>query len=261
MDCCNDFQIVVIGTHIISLIIVLVLSSTTILRPLRLLSVYLHELSHACAAWITCGTVMSIRIDDTGAGATKVKGGIRWVILPAGYIGSGLWGAFFSLMAASSEWTGRYSVRIAMVIMLCIMIYVVIFKQEETNKTHTQLLLIVYIVVFSIMFLTDEFNAMVFGFHWMSTIFLILFGTINSLFAILDIWTDLIRRDGHASDATKFEESFPCLTAKGWGIVWCVVCVVTFCCQLFLSVFLAQLGSGEHVISSVFWRFVASNMK
>jgi Peptidase M50B-like len=46
---------------------------------------------------LTGGTIIKITIDPTMGGATIVEGGIPFFILPAGYIGSSLFGGLFIL--------------------------------------------------------------------------------------------------------------------------------------------------------------------
>jgi hypothetical protein len=61
----------------------------------RLLTVGFHEMSHAFAGILTCAKIYSIELDPDEGGATRMKGGVPWITLPAGYIGSGFVGACF----------------------------------------------------------------------------------------------------------------------------------------------------------------------
>jgi len=53
--------------------------------------VFLHELSHALATWVTCGKVISMEVHGNEGGLTKTVGGSRFIILSSGYLGSFLW--------------------------------------------------------------------------------------------------------------------------------------------------------------------------
>lgn len=63
------------------------------LFPLRLLGTFLHETGHALAALATGGAVYGVAIAPDGSGVTTSAGGIRALILPAGYLGATLYGA------------------------------------------------------------------------------------------------------------------------------------------------------------------------
>ncbi len=71
--------------------------------PLKLIVVVFHELSHAAAAVLTGGEVVSIGLSANEGGITVSRGGIRWVILNAGYLGSLLWGVGLLYAARSPE--------------------------------------------------------------------------------------------------------------------------------------------------------------
>lgn len=59
-----------------------------ILLPLRLLTTFIHEGSHALAAVATGGSVRYIAIDLSGSGLTIATGGFGPVIYMAGYVGT-----------------------------------------------------------------------------------------------------------------------------------------------------------------------------
>ena len=64
-----------------------------VLYPFKLVTIAFHEFGHAAAALCTCGTVESIQVDPDLGGVTLMRGGIGWITLPAGYLGSSLFGA------------------------------------------------------------------------------------------------------------------------------------------------------------------------
>lgn len=60
--CCNTSQIeafIVIGA---TAIITGALWRSAVLAPIKLVAVFLHEFSHACATWLTCGKVSAIEV-------------------------------------------------------------------------------------------------------------------------------------------------------------------------------------------------------
>lgn len=52
-----------------------------------------HEFSHAFVGLLTCAKIESIQLDPDEGGATRMRGGISCLTLPAGYLGSSLIGA------------------------------------------------------------------------------------------------------------------------------------------------------------------------
>jgi len=52
-----------------------------------------HEFSHAFMGILTCAKIESMQIDPDEGGATQLRGGIHFLTLPAGYLGSSLIGA------------------------------------------------------------------------------------------------------------------------------------------------------------------------
>lgn len=54
------------------------------MTPFKLITVFLHEVSHALACMLTCGKVEGIKVHADEGGVTQTRGGIYWLILPAG---------------------------------------------------------------------------------------------------------------------------------------------------------------------------------
>lgn len=52
-----------------------------------------HEFSHAFVGVLTCAKIESMELDPDEGGATRMRGGIHILTLPAGYLGSSLIGA------------------------------------------------------------------------------------------------------------------------------------------------------------------------
>lgn len=82
-------------------VLALVLWDTVFLWPLRLFVVFLHEISHGLAAVLTGGRIVRIDISPNEGGVCWTAGGIGFVVLNAGYLGSLLLGA--SLLVASTR--------------------------------------------------------------------------------------------------------------------------------------------------------------
>ncbi|MQM01188.1 hypothetical protein Taro_033942, partial [Colocasia esculenta] len=95
--CCKHDQVVFLATigvftvAILAVCLSISLGSfplwrTFLLTPFKLITVFLHETSHALACKLTCGQVEGIRVQADEGGVTETRGGIYWVILPAGLV-------------------------------------------------------------------------------------------------------------------------------------------------------------------------------
>lgn len=65
-----------------------------VVYPFRIFVTFIHEASHALAAWATGGMAASIQIQPSGNGVTLTRGGLSLIVSSAGYIGSVSFGAF-----------------------------------------------------------------------------------------------------------------------------------------------------------------------
>ncbi|KAL4328813.1 hypothetical protein AHAS_Ahas13G0237600 [Arachis hypogaea] len=99
--CCNKEQVAFMITVSVYSIVILVLWRTFLLKPFKLITVFLHELSHALACVLTCGSVEGMEVHSDEGGATKTRGGLYLCILPAGYLGSSFWGMLFILASTN----------------------------------------------------------------------------------------------------------------------------------------------------------------
>lgn len=61
--------------------------------PFKLLTVGFHEFGHAFMGVCTGAKIESIHLDPNEGGATRMRGGIPFLTLPAGYLGSSFIGA------------------------------------------------------------------------------------------------------------------------------------------------------------------------
>ncbi|XP_059661658.1 uncharacterized protein LOC132307806 isoform X2 [Cornus florida] len=104
--CCNHEQVVFLVTISVCTVVILALWRTILLMPFKLVTVFLHEASHAVACKLTCGHVEGIQVHADEGGSTQTRGGIYWFILPAGYLGSSFWGMVL-ILASTNLLTAR----------------------------------------------------------------------------------------------------------------------------------------------------------
>ena len=76
---------------------------TPILYPLKLFVVFLHELSHGIAAWVSGGSLERFVVDADEGGHAISRGGSQFLVLNAGYLGSLLWGGGIMIFSARTS--------------------------------------------------------------------------------------------------------------------------------------------------------------
>jgi len=75
--------------------------NTIVVKPMKLVSIFIHEMGHASAAWLTCGSVDKIEVYQNEGGVTNFRGGWKPAIVPAGYVGVSFWGGVFVALSGS----------------------------------------------------------------------------------------------------------------------------------------------------------------
>lgn len=85
--CCDNEEYIFIGCYVLYALIAFFLGKSAILKPMRLLGVFVHEFGHASACWMTGGSVKKIEVYNNEGGVTGYTGGCRLIVIPAGYVG------------------------------------------------------------------------------------------------------------------------------------------------------------------------------
>ncbi len=86
-----------------------------VVYPLRLFVTFIHELGHGTAALATGGEFRNFQVETSGAGVAYAAGGIRPLVISAGYVGTAVFGAVL-LYAANRVKNPR---RVAIFLGLC----------------------------------------------------------------------------------------------------------------------------------------------
>ena len=187
------------------LIGVVFLWQTWLVYPLKILVVFFHEIGHGVAALLTGGSIVRIELDPREGGLAVTQGGIRFVILSAGYLGSLLIGGVILVAAADSRRdrviTGILAVVLAVVTLLFVRPW---FGFGMLFGLATSVVL-----VLAARFLSHAWNDFL----------LSLVGLTSCLYAVIDIKSDVLDRPELQSDARMLAEltGLPTLL---WGILW-----------------------------------------
>ncbi|VFQ87601.1 unnamed protein product [Cuscuta campestris] len=215
-NCCNHDQksfLITIGVYSV---VILGLWRTFLLTPFKLITVFLHEASHAIACKFTCGEVLGMQVHANEGGVTTTRGGVYWLILPAGYLGSSFWG--MALILAS---THLLTAQIASGCLIIALIVALFFAKNWTLRG----LCIGFIIFIAVIWALQRMT----GVRILRYVILFI-GVMNSLFSVYDIYDDLISRRINTSDAEKFAEICPCpCNGVAWGFIWGMISFAFLC--------------------------------
>lgn len=182
---------------------------TPVVYPLKIFVVLLHELSHAGASLATGGSIQRIELDPYQGGACYCPGGNAFLVLSAGYLGSLAWGgAMFAAARARRVRTDRVNTGIAVVVVLATLLYV----RSPFG--------IGFGLLFGLVLLWVAQRA---G-NGVNRGILLTLGLTSSLYAILDIKSDVLDRPGLRSDAAMLAEITGVPTVV-WGVLWITVAI------------------------------------
>mmetsp|Transcript_38841 Transcript_38841/g.87543 ORF Transcript_38841/g.87543 Transcript_38841/m.87543 type:complete len:283 (+) Transcript_38841:71-919(+) len=225
--CCGTNEIIFLSLTAGYLVAIYFLWNTIVMKPMKLIAVFVHEMGHATACWLTCGSVKGIEVYGNEGGVTKYVGGWRWFIIPAGYVGGSFWGGFFTVMSGN-RWAS-----LASACLFCAGMAVSMFFSPNKTMVFLNLGFIILTVGFILIdqFLLDPFLQ-----------FLTLFyGVFIGSFSIFDIYDDLITRTVEGSDAHACHKLIPCCLPRCVGVQFMVVALAFQAGALYLA--LVWMGS------------------
>jgi hypothetical protein len=90
----------------------------------QLFVTFLHEACHGLAALLTGGRLVQFTISPDASGLALTQGGIRTIILMAGYVGSCVWGGALLLASAKRQHDGWIIAGLASFFMLFSLLFV-----------------------------------------------------------------------------------------------------------------------------------------
>ncbi len=202
------------------LTLVFALWQTPVVVPLKILIVFLHELSHATAAWLTGGSVEQISISSDQGGFAVTRGGSRFAILSAGYLGSLLMGIGLLMIALRSQADRAVTALLGAVMLLVTAFYIRDAFAAAFCAGAGVLLLAM---------------ARFLG-HGANDMTLRVIGLSSLVYVPYDIFDDTIARSSLRSDAYMLAEEFGG-TAMLWGGLWLVLsgAIIFWCLRSILG--------------------------
>ncbi len=189
--------------------LVLALWQTPALIPLKILVVLFHEISHGLAAILTGGEIISLSVSTDQGGLAITRGGSRFLILTAGYLGSLLIGVALLLAGLHS----RADKAIVIGLGLGMLAIAAIYIREVFPLAFTALAGAAFAAAG--WFLPNT----------VSDLILRVIGLTSIIYVPRDIFSDTIARSHLRSDAFMLGEAF-FGTATFWGVVWLAISAV-----------------------------------
>lgn len=179
---------------------------SSILLPIKYLTVFFHELSHALAAAFTGGEIVHIEVSSNQGGLAVTRGGWRFIVVSAGYLGSLVWGSLILLAAAKTRYDQQITAGLGILLLLVTAIWV----------RNMEGVIICALTGFGLLGIAAYSNEKV------CDQFLKFLGLTSCFYVLFDIKDDLIDRSIRGSDAYKIAEM---LHLPDWlvGVVWLII--------------------------------------
>lgn len=247
--CCSEPQLMLLSNYALYLIACVLLWHSRFLRPLKLFTVFLHELGHAVAVWVTCGKVHGIEVHADHGGLTHWSHQanrinlVSHLVLPAGYLGSAAWGGVILVCCARPATT--HMIAMVLIVFLTIALgYSLLGKSERKGDwTLPSLCIGMLVLLVSMLCLCYTTGWPMWDVLLSKTLLLV--GTMNTLFATYDIWEDCVRRSCERSDACRYAEllGLPQASGRCVGAVWLFVSLWVAAGALLLALRVVPGGS------------------
>ena len=184
--------------------------------PVKLMTVFFHELSHALATLLTGGKVYGLALHLNQGGETLASGGIKIIVYSAGYLGSLLWGSGILLLSLKKRINRGLSISLGIIMTIVTLIWI-----RSLDAVAITLSMAVFLMFISLK-LREEDCALI-----IKTISLI-----SCFYVIFDIKYDLLDGSVSISDASRISQLiFPKFmqVAGGYiiGLLWfAIACFV-----------------------------------
>lgn len=184
----QTYFIVTVSCYVVA---ALLLWHSTLLKPFKLWTVFQHEFSHAIAAWLCCHSVTGIEVNANEGGLTHWKGTnvecAKHAVLPAGYLGSCLWGALTFISVMHGTWARVMGLVLTAALLVCLG-YAVCGQTSETEHRFTLIGICIgfggVLGTLSVVCFTEIWS----GCDLVLEALLLWVGTLNMLYATLDIY-------------------------------------------------------------------------
>ncbi len=176
---------------------------SSILYPIKIFSVLMHEISHGLAAIFSGGYVIELNLSEHIGGSLQSTGGNKFVIASSGYLGSLAWGSFIYFSTYSTNLFKWLSVFIGTILLL--------FTANFISGTFG----VLFGLIYSLLFLVIPFFENDYTFK----IFARIMALVSIIYVFTDIKEDLLTLAYRETDAQLLSE-ITGIAAWFWGLTW-----------------------------------------
>lgn len=180
---------------------------SSVLQPIKLMVVLLHEMSHGLMALATGGSVEDIVITPNEGGACETAGGNVFLIVSSGYLGSMFFGG---LILSASRSRARSTMVYALIAFLLFAASFTVVQDGYSRR-------------FALSVAAAAILVGAFAPGFITCFILRAVGTVSSLYAIVDIYNDILSRTAQTgrvqSDAAALAE-ITGISAVAIGLGW-----------------------------------------
>ncbi len=185
--------------------------NTILIYPLKILTVFFHELSHALAAIVTGGKVLEVALNPQQGGHCLIVGGNDFLVYSAGYLGSLICGGIILVTAANSRRDKQLTIALGTILVVVSLLWIRPFLSFGFIFS----MILGCVLVAAGKFLSGKVN------DWtLRTV-----GLTSCLYASLDVKSDAIDRNSVHSDAGALGK-ITGMPSLFWGYSWMALAIV-----------------------------------
>jgi len=204
-----------------------------IFLPFKLFTVFMHEMGHAVMAWVCCGKVTSITVQENESGLTNYtysRNCVRYWVTPAGYVGSSVIGAGLIISAAT-----RLGALIGSGIIAVLLLVTFFFQKNLIPRISTIVCVVVVAILWVFVFVGLDKEAAALR------IVVLFVGTINGLYSVIDIYDDTVKTAQTGSDAVECATLLACpQKSKMVGTCWLVISFILYIGSIIVNIIIIQ---------------------
>lgn len=202
-------------------LLTMIFMNTVVVKPMKLIAIFIHEMGHASAAWLTGGSVEKIEVYQNEGGVTNFRGGWRPAIIPAGYVGVSFWGGVFVALSGSKIGATIAAGIFMFALLVCL--------RHSPNKTLIGLC--IGFIVITLAATLVEWLV----FDPLLQFVTLFYGVFVGWYGIMDIWDDTISRTVEGSDAYACFKMWKCCLPRCVGVQFALGAIVCQCAGLYFA--------------------------
>ena len=195
-------------------IVALFFWNSIFILPIKLMTVFFHELSHGLAAILTGGRIIRIDLNLNQGGVCYHQGGWFLIVASAGYLGSLLWGSGIFLSSLIKGISIRVSQTIAIILIITTGLWI----------RNIQAIAITVATAVALLYISANLKEKY------CSMFLKFVSLVSCFYVVFDIKDDLLDRTVPISDAYQISKRiFPSFMVPAGsyiiGLIWLAIAI------------------------------------